>query len=82
MSLNCLVILTLMGGYVMLPISIFGEAASTALLTPEVAGSIFKSMWDVVAANFAGVAVLLGSVAGLMVAAKLINGARKGRVRV
>lgn len=80
MSLNCLVILTLMGVSAMLPI-FFGEA-STALLTPEVAGSIFKSMWDVVAANFSGVAVLLGSVAGLMVAAKLINGARKGRVRV
>lgn len=54
MSLNCLVILTLMGVSAMLPI-FFGET-STALLTPEVAGSIFKSMWDVVAANFAGVA--------------------------
>lgn len=60
----------------------FGEAATTALLTPSVAGDIFKSMWDVVSANFAGVAVLLGSVAGLMIAAKLINGARRGKVRV
>lgn len=59
----------------------FGEA-TTALLTPEVAGNIFKAMWDVVSANFAGVAVLLGSVAGLMIAAKLINGARRGKVRV
>lgn len=55
---------------------------NTALLTPEVATNIFSSMWGVVSANFAGVAVLLGSVAGLMIAAKLINGARKGKVRV
>ncbi len=56
--------------------------ADKTLLTAEVAGNIFTSMWSVVSANFAGVAVLLGSVAGLMIAAKLINGARKGKVRV
>ena len=58
------------------------SAANSALLTPEVAGNIFTSMWSVISANFAGVAVLLGSVAGLMLAAKLINGAKKGKVRV
>ena len=59
-----------------------GFMADKTLLTAEVAGNIFTSMWSVVSANFAGVAVLLGSVAGLMIAAKLINGARKGKVRV
>lgn len=52
------------------------------LLDASVAGSIFTSMWNVVSANFAGVAVLLGAVAGLAIAAKLINGAKKGKVRV
>ena len=55
---------------------------NTALLTPEIATNIFSSMWGVVSTNFAGVAVLLGSVAGLMVASKLINGARRGKLRV
>lgn len=65
-----------------LPVLYEAPVANTVLLTPEVAGNIFSSMWGVVSSNFAGVAVLLGSVAGLMIAAKLINGARKGKVRV
>lgn len=52
------------------------------LLDATVAGSIFTNMWSVITDNFAGVAVLLGAVAGLAIAAKLINGAKKGRVRV
>ncbi len=52
------------------------------LLTPVIAQSIFGNIWTVVSDNFAGVAVLLGLVAGLVVAAKLINGAKKGKVRV
>ena len=66
----------------MFPVLHEASTPNTALLTPEVAGNIFTSMWGVVSANFAGVAVLLGSVAGLMIAAKLINGAKKGKVRV
>ena len=69
------------GNAVMLPVLYEASTPNTALLTPEVATNIFSSMWGVVSANFAGVAVLLGSVAGLMIAAKLINGARKGKVR-
>jgi len=52
------------------------------LLDATTAGSIFSNMWSVVSDNFAGVAILLGAVAGLVIAAKLINGAKKGKVRV
>jgi len=52
------------------------------LLDATTAGSIFSNMWGVVSDNFAGVAILLGAVAGLVIAAKLINGAKKGKVRV
>lgn len=56
--------------------------ADTTLLDATTAGSIFTSMWGVVTDNFAGVAVLLGAVVGLSIAAKLINGAKKGKVKV
>lgn len=52
------------------------------LLDATTAGTIFSNMWNVVTDNFAGVAILLGAVAGLVIAAKLINGAKKGKVRV
>ena len=52
------------------------------LLDAATAGAIFTNMWNVVTDNFAGVAILLGAVAGLVIAAKLINGAKKGKVRV
>lgn len=52
------------------------------LLDAATAGSVFSNMWAVVTDNFAGVAILLGAVAGLAIAAKLINGAKKGKVRV
>lgn len=52
------------------------------LLNASTAGAIFSNMWNVVTDNFAGVAILLGAVAGLVIAAKLINGAKKGKVRV
>lgn len=52
------------------------------LLDATTAGAIFSNMWSVVSDNFAGVAILLGAVAGLVIAAKLINGAKKGKVRV
>jgi len=52
------------------------------LLDATTAGAIFTNMWSVVSDNFAGVAILLGAVAGLVIAAKLINGAKKGKVRV
>jgi len=53
----------------------------TPLFTPTVAQNIFDGMYSVVSANFAGVAVLLGAVAGLGILAALINGARKGKVK-
>jgi len=56
--------------------------ADTTLLDATTAGQIFSSMWGVVSDNFAGVAILLGAVAGLVISAKLINGAKKGKVRV
>lgn len=52
------------------------------LLDAATAGAVFSNMWAVVTDNFAGVAILLGAVAGLVIAAKLINGAKKGKVRV
>lgn len=52
------------------------------LLDTATAGSIFSNMFSVVTDNFAGVAILLGAMAGLGIAAKLINGAKKGKVRV
>lgn len=52
------------------------------LLDISTANSIFSNVWSVVEANFAGVAVLLGAMVGLTIAAKLINGAKKGKVRV
>lgn len=51
------------------------------IFTAAHAGTIFSGMWDVVSGNFAGVAVLLGGVAGLALLAALINGARNGKVR-
>lgn len=54
----------------------------TALFTPAIAKDIFDTMYSVVSANFAGVAILLGAVAGLGILASLINGARKGKVKV
>lgn len=56
--------------------------ADYTLLDATTAGAIFSNMWNVVTDNFAGVAILLGAVAGLVIAAKLINGAKKGKVRV
>jgi len=53
----------------------------TPLFTATNAGAIFDSMYSVVSTNFAGVAILLGSVAGLGILAALINGARHGKVR-
>lgn len=52
---------------------IFDATTATAILT---------SITSTVSANFAGVAVLLGGMAGLVVLAKLVNGAKKGKVRV
>ena len=52
------------------------------LLDAATAGSIFSNMWGVITDNFAGVAILLGAIAGVGIAAKLINGAKKGRVKV
>lgn len=52
------------------------------LINAATAGAIFTNMWSVVTDNFAGVAVLLGAVAGLSLAARLINGAKKGKVKV
>lgn len=53
-----------------------------AIFTPATATAIFTSITDTVTANFAGVAILLGGIAGLTVLAKLVNGAKKGKVRV
>lgn len=66
----------------MFPVLHEAPAANGALLTPEIATNIFSSMWGVITANFAGVAILLGSVAGLVLVSKLINGAKKGKVKV
>lgn len=55
--------------------------ADTTLLDATVAGSIFTNMFSVVTDNFAGVAILLGAVAGLGLAAAMINGARKGKLK-
>lgn len=52
------------------------------LLDAATAGAVFTNMWGVVTDNFAGVAILLGAVAGLGVAARLINGAKKGKVKI
>lgn len=52
------------------------------LIDATIAGDIFTTMFSVVTDNFAGVAVLLGAIAGLGLAARLINGAKKGKVKV
>lgn len=52
-----------------------------SLLDAATAGTIFSNMFSVVSDNFAGAAILLGGVAGLGIAAALINGARKGKLR-
>lgn len=54
----------------------------TAIFTSATATSVLGSIVDTVTVNFAGVAVLLGGIAGLVVLAKLVNGAKKGKVRV
>lgn len=51
------------------------------LIDAAVAGQIFSSGWSVIAANFAGVAVLIGAVFGLKKLAKIINGGLNGKVR-
>lgn len=51
------------------------------LLTAGIAGQIFSNMFSVITDNFAGVAVLLGAIAGLGILAAAINGARKGKLR-
>lgn len=52
------------------------------IFTSATANSVLGSITNTVTANFAGVAVLLGGIAGLVVLAKLVNGAKKGKVRV
>lgn len=52
------------------------------IFTATTATAVLTSITDTVTANFAGVAVLLGGIAGLVVLAKLVNGAKKGKVRV
>lgn len=54
---------------------------SMKLIDAAVAGQIFSSGWSVIAANFAGVAVLIGAVFGLKKLAKIINGGLNGKVR-
>lgn len=52
------------------------------LLDSTTATSIFTSAFGFISANFAGVAVLLGLILGLKFGARLINGARHGKVKV
>lgn len=53
-----------------------------AIFDATTAQSVLTSITGMVTDNFAGVAVLLGGIAGLTVLAKLVNGAKKGKVRV
>lgn len=46
------------------------------------AGSVFKSAWGIISANFVGIAVLIGAFVGLGIAGKAINAGMKGKVKV
>jgi len=53
----------------------------TPLFTPAIATDIFDGMYGAISSNFAGVAILLGAVAGIGILVSLVNGARKGKLK-
>lgn len=54
----------------------------TTLLTPEVAQVIFSTIFAFVKDQFSGLAIILGAILGLIIAAALINNATHGELSV
>jgi len=56
----------------------FGEAIFTA----TDAAALISSLMSFVTDNITGVLIVLGTIAGLLIAVKMVNGAKKGKLKV
>jgi len=59
-------------------ITSFGEA----IFSPAEAAGLIQSLMSFVTDNIAGVLIVLGTIAGLLIVTKMVNGAKKGKLKV